>query len=125
MQDLWHIYNLVRETDLVRSSTYRKVSRESASGATDTEKIKLNLEVQVVGEVRRVHAAVRLVTRKGVHILTCYWCSPNSTLLRTRSGCVGKIRPTPHVRMNSFHTLELDVNRKLTLTKELWDEVTL
>jgi protein pelota len=32
---------------------------------------------------------------------------------------------TPHVRMNSFHTLELDVNRKLTLTKELWDEVTL
>ena len=52
-QDLWHVYNLVRAGDLVRCTTVRKVQRESASGATDSEKIKLTLEVEMEGEVLR------------------------------------------------------------------------
>jgi len=100
-EDLWHVYNLVRAGDLVRCTTVRKVQRESASGATDSEKIKLTLEVEMEGEAE---------------------FDPASYTIRIR----GKNKTdTPHVRMHSYHTLELCVNRKFSLKKEVWDEMDL
>jgi protein pelota len=45
---MWHAYNLVREGDKVTASTFRKVAKDSGTGA-DSEKIKLTLTVEVEG----------------------------------------------------------------------------
>lgn len=45
---MWHAYNLVREGDKVTASTFRKVAKDTGTGA-DSEKIKLTLTVEVEG----------------------------------------------------------------------------
>jgi hypothetical protein len=47
-EDMWHAYNLVREGDKVTASTFRKVAKDTGTGA-DSEKIKLTLTVEVEG----------------------------------------------------------------------------
>ena len=46
-EDMWAIYNLISEGDLVRTTTFRKVVKESATGSTTSNKIRLNLTIQV------------------------------------------------------------------------------
>lgn len=46
-EDMWAIYNLISEGDLVRTTTFRKVVKESATGSTTSSKIRLNLTIQV------------------------------------------------------------------------------
>lgn len=45
-EDLWHAFNLIREGDFVTATTYRKVSKDTGN-ATQTEKIKLRLTVEI------------------------------------------------------------------------------
>eukprot|EP00658_Telonema_sp_P-2_P004051 TRINITY_DN11516_c0_g1_i3.p1 TRINITY_DN11516_c0_g1~~TRINITY_DN11516_c0_g1_i3.p1 ORF type:complete len:255 (+),score=76.52 TRINITY_DN11516_c0_g1_i3:108-872(+) len=98
-EDLWIVYNLVREGDRVKCTTVRKVSRETASGSTESDRIKLTLEVEMVGEAD---------------------FDPVSYTLRVKGS---NKTETPHVRMNSSHTLELCIGRKFTLTKPEWDQI--
>jgi len=45
-EDMWHVYNLIREGDQVTATTFRKVSRDAAAGS-ESERIKLKLTVKV------------------------------------------------------------------------------
>lgn len=45
-EDMWHVYNLIREGDHVTATTFRKVAKDHGTG-TESEKIKLKLTVQV------------------------------------------------------------------------------
>lgn len=47
-EDMWHVYNLVREGDQVTATTFRKVSKDAAAGS-ESERIKLKLTVKVEG----------------------------------------------------------------------------
>lgn len=47
-EDLWHVYNLIREGDEVSSMTHRKVTR-AGSKSGDSETIHLRLEIKVEG----------------------------------------------------------------------------
>lgn len=47
-EDMWHVYNLVREGDRVTATTFRKVSKDAAAGS-ESERIKLKLTVKVEG----------------------------------------------------------------------------
>jgi len=97
-EDLWHVYNLVAAGDQLRAATIRKVTRETSTGSQESQRMRLTLTVEVV-DVEY---------------------DPEGGMMRVR----GKNRTeTPHVRLGSFHTLELELNRKFTLTKALWDEV--
>ena len=76
----------------------RKVQKEMASGATDSQRVRLTLEV-VVEDID---------------------FDPVSGRLRLR----GKnVLENPHVRLGSYHTLELEKNRQFTLTKCCWDKI--
>ena len=46
-EDMWHVYNLVAEGDQLRTITFRKVQKETASGGTESERIKLMLTIHV------------------------------------------------------------------------------
>jgi hypothetical protein len=48
-EDMWHIYNLIAIGDYVRASTIRKVTVESTTGSTTSNRIRTILTVQVEG----------------------------------------------------------------------------
>jgi hypothetical protein len=45
---MWHVYNLVREGDRVTGTTFRKVAKDSGTGA-ESERVKIKLTIQVEG----------------------------------------------------------------------------
>uniref|UniRef100_A0A0E0KW88 Protein pelota homolog n=1 Tax=Oryza punctata TaxID=4537 RepID=A0A0E0KW88_ORYPU len=94
--DLWHAYNLIVPGDTLQAVTVRKVLREMASGGRDAERVKLKLEI-VVESVDY---------------------DKEGSVLRVR----GKnITENDHVKIGQFHTMELELKRPFTLTKDLWD----
>jgi stalled ribosome rescue protein Dom34 len=45
---MWQVYNLVRGGDLVTATTFRKVAKDSGTGA-ESERVKMKLTIQVEG----------------------------------------------------------------------------
>lgn len=45
-EDMWHIYNLIREGDNVTATTFRKVAKDTGTGA-ESERIKIKITIQV------------------------------------------------------------------------------
>lgn len=45
-EDIWHVFNLIREGDRVTATTFRKVAVDKGTGA-DSERIKLKLTLEI------------------------------------------------------------------------------
>lgn len=97
-EDLWQLYNMLGKGDMVLANTFRKISRETASGAKDSERIKLRLCLEVE-EVNFDQEGGELRIR-----------GRNTT-------------ENEHVKIGSYHTIEIVPTRALTITKEVWDSV--
>lgn len=105
--DMWTIYNLVNIDDTIQSSTLRKVQKDtlsssnelsSSSSSTHTQKLRIVLTITV--------------ETIDFDIDTC--------TLRLK----GKnIAENEYVKLGQYHTLELDINRTVTLTKPYWDSI--
>ncbi|GMH35858.1 hypothetical protein BSKO_03726 [Bryopsis sp. KO-2023] len=94
VEDMWHIYNLIRTGDTVSATTYRKVSRDGKG--TESQTIKMKLTVQVEGvEYDGEGGELRLRGRNMVE--------------------------NEHVRLGAYHTIELGPNRQFTINKASWD----
>lgn len=92
---MWHAYNLIREGDHVTATTFRKVAKDTGTGA-DSERIKLKLTILVEGvEFDPEGGVIRL---KGKNLTESEW-----------------------VKLGSYHTLELEEQRAFTIRKEAWD----
>lgn len=100
MDDLWHLYNLISENDRVRTTTERKVHKELASGATNSQRVKLMLTVRVAKVDFDAEAAELRIS------------GPN-------------VEENPHVKLGAHHTLVIVVTRSLAVTKDAWDGVCL
>ncbi|KAK9817970.1 hypothetical protein WJX72_005116 [[Myrmecia] bisecta] len=98
-EDLWHVYNLVRAGDHVTATTFRKIQKDSGAGSeSERVKIKLTIEVEVVD------------------------FDPEGQQIRLR----GKnLTETEHVKLGSYHTLEVELQRAFTLHKQCWDTLDL
>ena len=46
-EDMWHVYNLIVVGDTVRASTIRKVTTESATGSTTSNRVRTILTIRV------------------------------------------------------------------------------
>lgn len=100
-EDMWHAYNLIREKDLLSATALRKVTTESATGATDSKKKRMNLTIRVTKLDFDSHASQ-------LHV----------------SGQVTK--ETEFVGVGQYHTLDLELRRQFTLEKtDGWDSVAL
>lgn len=97
-EDMWHIYNLLMEGDHVRASTIRKVTNESATGSTTSNRVRTILTIKVESIFFDTQACV--LQLKGRNI-----------------------EENQHVKMGAYHTIDLELNRKFTLRKALWDSV--
>ncbi|GKY99987.1 hypothetical protein MPSEU_000952200 [Mayamaea pseudoterrestris] len=97
-EDLWHAFNLLQVGDLVRCTTVRKVVKESATGSTSSNKMRLMLTIQL----QKVDF--------------------DPEVLQVRlSGPVTS--ENDNVRMGAMHTLTLELTQNFSIEKECWDQV--
>ncbi|KAJ4299867.1 Translation factor pelota [Kalmusia sp. IMI 367209] len=98
-EDMWHAYNLIQPTDLIKARALRRIQKESASGSVASQRITIDLTIAVTKTdfdlaSNELHVAGRVVSEN------------------------------EHVKMGSHHTLDLELNRKFTLEKaDGWDSV--
>ncbi|KAF2787383.1 hypothetical protein K505DRAFT_288059 [Melanomma pulvis-pyrius CBS 109.77] len=100
-EDMWHAYNLIQPTDLVRAKALRRVTKTSDSGSVVSERVKVDLTIAVtstdfdVGS-GQLHVAGRVAVEND------------------------------YVKLGGHHTLDLELNRRFTLEKvDGWDSVAL
>ncbi|XP_042901330.1 protein pelota [Parasteatoda tepidariorum] len=99
-EDMWHAYNLIAEGDNLKSTTIRKVTTESATGSTGSNRIRTTLTIRV----------------EDVDFDT------QACMLRVKGR---NIQENQFVKMGAYHTIDLELNRKFTLAKSCWDSVAL
>ncbi|KAE8453405.1 hypothetical protein EG329_010266 [Mollisiaceae sp. DMI_Dod_QoI] len=100
-EDMWHAYNLIAVNDLLRASAIRRVTTESSTGSTKSERVHVILTIRVTGldfdpQAGELHVSGRVTEENK-------W-----------------------VKVGAFHTLDLELKRDFTLEKsEGWDSVAL
>ncbi|KAJ8725779.1 hypothetical protein PYW08_003962 [Mythimna loreyi] len=99
-EDMWHAYNLVAVADAVTASTVRKVQTESSTGSSTSSRVRTTLTITV--ETIDFDTQACVLRLKGRNIVE-----------------------NQYVKMGAYHTLDLELNRKFTLQKPLWDSVAL
>lgn len=99
--DLWLLFNLMANGDIVSAPTTRKILNSSDStNKKNNARVKLELEIRI--------ATVDY--------------DKSCSIIRVR----GKtITSNEHVKSGVFHTLELETKKEFNLTKNLWDEETI
>jgi protein pelota len=98
--DMWELYNLITAGDFVRASTIRKVQKELSSGATENERVRLFLTIQVDDIEFDAQGCELRISGKNVV-------------------------ENEHVKLGAHHTLTLEPQRAISVGKESWDEWTL
>jgi len=97
-EDIWQAYNLINRGDSVKSSTYRKVTTESSTGSKDSNKIRITLTIRV--ESTEYDSQGSQIRVKGKNIVE-----------------------NDYVKMGQYHTIDIELNTKLTLWKFKWDSI--
>ncbi|KAI7906771.1 uncharacterized protein BX663DRAFT_466953 [Cokeromyces recurvatus] len=100
LEDMWHIYNLISNDDMIRAPTIRRIQSESSTGSTTSQRVRLTLTITV----------------ENVDF------DPQGGLLRIN----GKVASeNQYVKMGSYHTIDLELNRNFTIYKHEWDIIAL
>lgn len=99
-EDMWHAYNLISEGDFVTCSTIRKVQMESATGSSNSQRVRTTLTVSVEGIDFDTQACVLRLKGRNVE-------------------------ENKYVKTGAYHTLDVEQNRKFTITKAKWDSICL
>lgn len=99
-EDMWHAYNLIMQGDHLTASAIRKLVTESSTGSVSAT---------------RVHTTLTICVEK------IDFDPPSATL--HLNGRV--VRENKYVKMGQYHTLDLELNRNFTVTKNYdgWDSV--
>ncbi|KAJ3361618.1 hypothetical protein HDU91_003827, partial [Kappamyces sp. JEL0680] len=97
-EDLWHTYNLLSKGDLLKATTIRRVVNEGTTGSVEktTHKISLTIVVDTIFFDVQVNA-LRVNGKNAVE--------------------------NKYVKMGAYHTLDLELHRPFTITKESWDVI--
>ncbi|KAI8369666.1 hypothetical protein BD560DRAFT_352384 [Blakeslea trispora] len=100
LEDMWHVYNLISKDDTIRAVTIRRLQSESSTGSVTSQRIRLNLTITV----------------ESVDF------DPNVGLLRINGRVASE---NQYVKMGSYHTIDLELNRNFTVFKAEWDTIAL
>lgn len=97
-EDMYHLYNLITENDLVLASTVRNVVKESKTGSVDKSRVRMQLKIRVERvEFDAEQCSLRL-------------CGRNT-------------EENEHVKMGQYHTIDLELGHSFTIEKERWDQI--
>ncbi|KIL68082.1 hypothetical protein M378DRAFT_158593 [Amanita muscaria Koide BX008] len=120
-EDMWHLYNLIQKDDLVRAPAIRRVQIESSTGSTESHRVRLNLTLQV----NRIEFSS---SSGGAQETQADSGAPQSNYQSRASLSIsGRVTSeNPHVKLGSFHTLDVEANRDIRIEKiDGWDSVAL
>lgn len=99
-EDMYDLYNLIGAGSIVKATTIRKVQRQTATGSSESERMKITLTIEVADvEFDSQGLQLRL---KGQNIVE-----------------------NEHVKVGAFHTIEVELNRPFELFKHNWDKIDL
>ncbi|KAF8974428.1 eRF1 domain 1-domain-containing protein [Flammula alnicola] len=117
-EDMWHLYNLIQEGDLVRAPAVRRVTNVSATGSTESHRVRLNLTLQVKKVVFSPAGAPANQEGGGDQDED----SPSSVL-----HIIGPVTSeNAYVKLGAFHTLDIEAFRDVRIEKEDgWDSIAL
>ncbi|KAL4435560.1 hypothetical protein ABPG74_020336 [Tetrahymena malaccensis] len=96
-EDYWHIYNLVSNGDIVRSATFRKITKESKTGVKDVIKKKITLTLKIVA-INYYAGEFLQLSLKGRNI-----------------------KENDYLKMGQYHTFNLELDQQITIIKQNWD----
>ncbi|XP_067205644.1 protein pelota isoform X2 [Linepithema humile] len=99
-EDIWHAYNLISEGDSVSCSTFRKVQTESATGSSNSYRVRTTLTISVENIDFDTQACVLRLKGRNVE-------------------------ENKYVKTGAYHTLDVEQNRKFTIIKAKWDSISL
>ncbi|KAN0063300.1 Translation factor pelota [Thecaphora frezii] len=133
-EDMYHLYNLIEEGDKVRAAAVRRVQSESSTGSIESHRVKLNLTIQVV---KTTFDATGSSAPPDPSAAAASTGGEEASGEVSRAAAVGSgggegatlqvsgrvVEENPHVKMGAFHTLDLEINRSMTIWKENWDSV--
>jgi protein pelota len=97
-EDLWHLFHIIMEGDQVKGITIRKIQKESNTGSINNERVKIMLTI-----------AVDKID-----------FDPQGGTLRLSGRNVAENKFVKH---GQYHTLEVEINRKITVLKPIWDSI--
>ncbi|KAE9397143.1 hypothetical protein BT96DRAFT_884222 [Gymnopus androsaceus JB14] len=117
-EDMWHLYNLIQKGDSVRAPAIRRVQKTSTTGSIDSQRIRLNLTLQVTNIEFSSYSAAAEQSAS-----TDPGGSNNSASLQIAGRVISE---NPHVKLGAFHTLDVEANRDVRIEKlEGWDSIAL
>ncbi|KAI8576982.1 hypothetical protein K450DRAFT_254524 [Umbelopsis ramanniana AG] len=100
LEDMWHVYNLIQTEDQLKATTIRRIQSESATGSSSSQRVRLTLTI----------------------VVETVDFDPQAGLLRINGRVSSE---SQYVKMNSYHTIDLELNRNFTLFKNEWDTIAL
>ncbi|KAF8138437.1 eRF1 domain 1-domain-containing protein [Boletus edulis] len=123
-EDMWHLYNIIQQDDLVRAPAIRRVQNVSATGSIESHRIRLKLTLQVSKMEYSSSGAQSSTTDQAVPGSPSSSAPSPTTVTLHISGRVTS--ENEHVRMGAFHTLDIEPNRDVRIEKiEGWDSIAL
>ena len=98
-EDMWHANNLIRPDDILKATAIRKVVEESATGSTNSARMRTELTIRVQST----------------------FFDPPSSALQVNGTVVAE---NALAALGQYHTLDLELQRPFTLWKQHgWDSV--
>lgn len=94
-EDLWQLYNLIQKGDMVELLTVRNVKKTEG------------------GKAERVHVHLKLAVESVDYV-------PSDEVMRIRGKTVEQNEYVPN---QSYHTAEVQLNKKLKINKAEWDDI--
>ncbi|KIJ70070.1 hypothetical protein HYDPIDRAFT_171984 [Hydnomerulius pinastri MD-312] len=123
-EDMWHLYNLIQQSDLVRAPAIRRVQNVSATGSTESHRVRLNLTLQVSKVEYSSSGAPASAADQ-----TSSGSAPSNAAPATTAALhvTGRVTSeNQHVKLGAFHTLDIEANRDVRIEKiEGWDSIAL
>jgi protein pelota len=99
-EDMWHLYNLLQKGNVLEAVTFRQFVLESAIGTTEKTTHKINLKATVES----------------------LFFDTQATILRVNCR---NIAENKYIKIGAYHTIDLELNRPLTISKDEWDSISL
>ncbi|SCZ90752.1 BZ3500_MvSof-1268-A1-R1_Chr1-3g02215 [Microbotryum saponariae] len=142
-EDMWHAYNLIQHGDELCASAVRRVTTESSTGSTTSQRVHLKLTIVVEKVLYSALAAggesgsAAADSSSAAGTSTRGAPSPEQLTTAATTGTgggshsatlhvSGKVSSeNPHVKKGAFHTLDLEIGRDFTIIKQQgeWDSV--
>ncbi|KAI0052991.1 pelota [Auriscalpium vulgare] len=117
-EDMWHLYNLIQEGDNVRAPAIRRVQNVSATGSSESHRVRTTLTLTVS---RVEFSPSTAPTGAEASSSSTTPLEPTASLQVT-----GRVAAeNSHVKLGAFHTLDIEANRDVRIEKLEWDSIAL